>query len=71
MNYEHAKKIVEGILDERLTVDMDQWERESLVIGLASKLESVWHDGRSNGIDRGLQIAREAQLTPKVAKEER
>lgn len=61
MNYEQAAAIVAAILDERLTADIDEWERKSLIIGLASKLESVWHEGRSSGIDRGLEMAREAR----------
>ena len=61
MNYEQAVGIVRAILDERLTADVDRWERESLIIGLASKLESVWHDGRSAGIEKGIQIVHEAQ----------
>ncbi len=61
MNYEQAVKIVEAILDERCTVEIDEWDRKSLIIGLASKLESVWHDGRMAGLDQGLKIAREAK----------
>lgn len=61
MTYDEAAEIIRGILDERLTTEIDRWERESLIIGLASKLESVWHEGRSAGIDRGLEIARQAR----------
>jgi hypothetical protein len=61
MNYEQAVEIVEAILTERLTVEIDKWDRQSLIIGFASKLESVWYDGRSAGIDLGLKIAREAK----------